>query len=119
MELKFNRCDFAGKQKNCVYKTPVAVTDAVGMAALAAYDHVCADYKNNYRSNDNFLSSNLIPMDCDNDHSDNPADWITPEMVDEEFEDVPHVIVPSRHNMKEKDGKSERPRFHVYFICSE
>ena len=89
------------------------------MAALAAFDHVCADYKNNYRLGENFIRSNLIPMDCDNDHSDNPTDWITPEMVDEEFEDVPHVIVPSRHNMKEKDGKSARPRFHVYFICSE
>ena len=119
MELRFNRCKYTGRQKNCVYDIPVTVTDAAGMAALAAFDHVCADYKNNYRLGENFIRSNLIPMDCDNDHSDNPADWITPEMVDEEFEDVPHVIVPSRHNMKEKDGKSARPRFHVYFLCSE
>lgn len=119
MELKFNRCDQTGKQKNCVYGIPVTVTGAAEMAALAAFDHVCADYKNNYRANDNFIRSAVIPMDCDNDHSDDPTEWITMEMADEEFEDVPHVIVPSRHHMKEKDGKSARPRFHIYLICSE
>ena len=119
MDLRFNRSNDTGKQFNCVYDIPATVADAAGMAEMAAYDHVCADYKNNYRSNENFISSNVVPMDCDNDHSDDPKEWITPEMIDDEFDEVPHVIVPSRHNMKEKEGKSARPRFHVYFQCSE
>lgn len=35
-----------------------------------------AKYKNNYRSNDNFIESECIPMDIDKDHSENPSDWI-------------------------------------------
>ena len=55
-------------------------------------------------------------MDCDNDHSDNPADWIYPEDLPEQIgKDVAFAVVPSRNNGKVKDGKAARPRFHVYF----
>ena len=55
-------------------------------------------------------------MDCDNDHSDDPADWIRPEDLPEQIgHEVAFAIVPSRNNGKPKDGKSARPRFHVYF----
>lgn len=60
-----------------------------------------------------------LVMDCDNDHSDEEADWIYPETLDEMFPDINFVIVPSRHNMLPKDGKSARPRFHVYFHHKE
>ena len=54
-------------------------------------------------------------MDCDNDHSDIPADWITPEDVAEFFADVPYVLHFSRHHEKPKGGKGSRPRFHIVF----
>ena len=34
--------------------------------------------KQNYRSVDNFLKADCLPMDCDNDHSDDPDVWLTP-----------------------------------------
>ena len=54
-------------------------------------------------------------MDCDNDHSDVLADWITPEDIAEFFADVPYVLHFSRHHEKPKGGKDPRPRFHIVF----
>ncbi len=43
------------------------------------FDHVCGTFKNNYRSVNNFISSNVIVMDCDNEGPE--EDWITPETM--------------------------------------
>ena len=34
-----------GSRSNCVYPNPVTVTDADTMRQAAAFDHVCAAYK--------------------------------------------------------------------------
>lgn len=44
-------------------------------------------------------------MDCDNDHSDIPADWITLEDIAEFFADVPYVLHFSHHHEKPKGEK--------------
>lgn len=85
------------------------------MEEIIKTDHVCASYKNNHRSKQNFIQSNVVVLDCDNDHSDNQTDWITEEKINTIFNTVSYVFVPSRHDMKEKDDKSARPRFHLYF----
>lgn len=89
------------------------------MKSAMKYDHVTAAYKDNYRSNSNFITADNVPLDCDNDHSDNSADWITPFEVAMAFPDVAFVAVYSRNHMKVKDGRSARPRFHVYFAIPE
>ena len=98
------------KAANCSYPHKVLVDDAMTMEGAVAHDHVCATYKNNYRNIANFQMSDVVPMDIDNDHSDNPADWITEDKMDELFGSIDYVLVPSRHHMLEKDGKSARPR---------
>lgn len=108
-----------GSRSNCVYPNPVTVTDADTMRQAAAFDHVCAAYKQNYRSVDNFLKADCLPMDCDNDHSDDPDDWLTPFDVAMDFPGVGMVFVYSKSHMKQKGKRGPRPRFHVYFICTE
>lgn len=108
-----------GSRSNCVYPNPVTVTDADTMRQAAAFDHVCAAYKQNYRSVDNFLKADCLPMDCDNDHSDDPDDWLTPFDVAMDFPGVGMIFVYSKSHMKQKGKRSPRPRFHVYFICTE
>lgn len=108
-----------GSKSNCVYPNPVTVTDADTMKQAAAFDHVCAAYRQNYRSIDNFIKADCLPMDCDNDHSDNPADWRTPFDVAMDFPGVGMIFVYSRNHMKQKGSRGPRPRFHVYFICRE
>lgn len=115
MQMTFFRADVVGKPANCSYPHKVVVVDEKGMEAVVTYDHVCATYTNNYRSKDNFVESDVIPMDIDNDHSDNPADWITEDKMNELFGSIDYVLVPSRHHMLSKDGKTARPKFHAYF----
>lgn len=119
MDLVLCLAKTSGDKTNCLYPTRVEVSSAEDMAKALAFDHVCAEYDKNYRSISNFQCSNVVVMDCDNDHSEDPADWIAPEKLDELMPDIAYVVAPSRHNMLPKDGKAARPRFHVYFYIEE
>ena len=119
MQMTIYDAATVGSRSNCVYPNPVTVTDADTMRQAAAFDHVCTAYKQNYRSVDNFLKADCLPMDCDNDHSDDPDDWLTPFDVAMDFPGVGMIFVYSRSHMKQKGKRGPRPRFHVYFICTE
>lgn len=88
---------------------------SVGMKEAVAFDHVCALYDNFSRSDTNFQLSDVVPMDCDNDHSDDTDEWITPEKLSEMLTDVAFAVTYSRHHMLAKGSVSARPRFHVFF----
>ncbi|SDN04807.1 phage/plasmid primase, P4 family [Acetanaerobacterium elongatum] len=107
--------DFIGNPGNCSYPYKVEITDSASLAAAVGRDYVCAEYKNNYRNGDNFIGSDCLPVDCDNDHSENPEDWILPADVMEAFPGVTFAVHYSRSNMREKNGKPARPKFHVLF----
>ena len=47
--------------------------------------------------------------------SDTPKDWGTPERIAQVFSGVAFAVHYSRNHMREKDCKSPRPKFHVYF----
>jgi putative DNA primase/helicase len=119
MQLTICTANCIGNQKNCLYPNKSVVTSEDELKEVVKLDHICAEYKNNYRSADNFLKSNVIVMDLDNDHTENPDEWITPEALDELMPDVSYAIAPSRHNLLSKDGKAARPKFHVYFSIEE
>ena len=115
MTFNLSMANCTGNPKNKSYPNKTVITKSDDLKTAAAFDHVCGTFKNDLRSVANFESSDCIVMDCDNDHSDNPADWIPPEKLTELFPDVNLVVVSSRNNMKSKGTKSARPRFHVYF----
>lgn len=108
-----------GNAQNSIYPNRVEVNTPEDMLAAVAHDHVCAEYRNAHRSADDYMGGDVDVMDCDNDHTDNPDEWITPEMYENIFPAVSYVVVPSRNNMKPKGGKSARPRHHVYFLHSD
>lgn len=107
--------DCKGNSSNCLYPHMMKVTDKDTFIAAIQMDHVTAKYKGNYRSNDNFEYSDCIPLDCDNDHSDNPDDLVTPFDLAMAMPGVSFVTSYSRNHMKVKGNKSERPRFHIFF----
>ena len=116
MKMTFYTANCRGNAKNSIYPNKRVVDNEDDCMEVMAFDHVCVEFKSYRRSGDNFLSCDVDVMDCDNDHSDNPADWIHPEDLEEKIgKDVAFAVVPSRNNMKPKDGRSARPRFHVYF----
>lgn len=74
MQLIIYTADCTGNAKNCKYPHRAVVTNADELQAAVSRDHVCAEYQGNYRSVDNFISFNVVVMDCDNDHSENSTD---------------------------------------------
>lgn len=118
MKFTLYTADCTGNQKNKLYPHEAVITSAADMKKSARFDHVCARYTKNSRSEANFLSADNVPMDCDNSHSENPEEWITRETLDAILPDVQYVLIFSRSHMKEKEGKAARPKFHVYFPCS-
>lgn len=113
MQLTFYTSNKLGAEENCTYAKEIKVTDLKSLKEAVSHDYVCAKYKNNHRSKENFIFSDVMALDFDND-SDNPEEWITKEDVMAAFPGVPLAIHYSRHHMKEKKDKSARPRFHIF-----
>ena len=110
-----------GVEDNAYY-TAVRYASGIALEVLAQIvqnDHVSASYKNSRRGIKRFQCANCSMFDVDNTHTDNEADWQTPEHVKAAFPGVPFYVVYSRNHMKEKDGRSPRPKFHVYFPIDE
>lgn len=107
--------DCVGNNGNCLYPNKMIVTDKESFITSTKMDHVTAKYKGNYRSKDNFEFSDCIPLDCDNDHSDNPNEWVTPLDIALEILGVAFAVSYSRHHNLPKGNKSARPRFHIFF----
>lgn len=101
--------------ENCTYPHKVEVTGKDSLIDAVKHDYVCAEYQGNYRSNDNFIGSDCLPVDCDNDHSDDPEEWVYPSDVATAFPSVAFAVHYSRNHMKAKGGKAARPKFHVLF----
>lgn len=119
MNITLYTAPCTGNAKNCHYPTYIDATTKEIFKEAIRFDHVCAEYKDDYRSVGNFVSSTVAVMDCDNDHSENPDDWIYPEHLTEELSDVSFAIALSRNHNRPKEGKSARPRFHAYFPIRE
>lgn len=119
MQIIMFTADCTGQAANCSYPNRRVVTTPEEMQEAVRFDHVCAEYKGNYRSIGNFARSDVVVMDIDNDHTEDPAEWITPEKLEQMLPDISYVIAFSRNHMKVKDGKAARPKFHVYFQITE
>lgn len=119
MQFTIFTANCVGMSGNCSYPKKSVVTDGDSLKRAVAFDHVCGAYEGNYRSVGNFLNSDVLVMDLDNDHSEDPGDWMTADRLVELFEDVAFMAASSRHHMLPKDGKAARPRWHVYFPIEE
>lgn len=119
MELILYTADCTGKAANCLYPHEKKITNQKELVEAIAHDQVFAKYKDSYRSIENFISSSVIPLDCDNDHTDKPEEWLTADKLTEIFDDMQFVLIPSRNHMKEKNGKAARPKYHVLFPVAD
>lgn len=107
--------EVTGNPGNCSYPHKHVILDEASLKAAICHDYVCAEYKNSYRNGENFIGSDCLPVDCDNDHSEKPEDWVTPDDVMQAFPGVTFAIHYSRFHNCEKNGKPARPKFHVLF----
>ncbi|MBR0097030.1 MAG: hypothetical protein IJP88_07600 [Synergistaceae bacterium] len=112
-----------GNTANKLYPQTATISSLDELKTAVQYDHVGGLFKDNTRSNDNFISCDVVIMDVDNDETENSDEWITPERIAAIFKDVEFCVIYSKsHNkIKTSGGKefSARPRFHVYFTLSK
>lgn len=107
--------DYCQNPKNCLYPHEGTVADAEEFARIVAHDHVFFDFRDNYRNLDNFIGTSVLAVDCDNDHSEQPEEWISLRRMTEIFASVRFVAYTSRNHEKPKGSKAARPRFHMVF----
>ncbi|HEM4293501.1 DNA primase [Streptococcus suis] len=119
MQFTLSHSGQTGVQTTTVYPNQVTVTDEISLQTVAQFDHVAGLFLNNTRSNTNFIQSDVLVMDIDNDHSENSDEWITVERLKEIFADYNFALVTSRSHMQTKAGKAPRPKFHIYFQINE
>ena len=113
--ILFSRAKTRENETNTLFPIHCEVKSFDDMRAVAMFDHVCGSFEGDKLDTDNFISTDCVFMDCDNGHTDNPDLWLTPDILHIRLEDVPFYYIYSRNHMKEKKGKSARPRFHVIF----
>ena len=101
--------------KNIKYPNDVEVIDEESLKSAVQFDHVSAKFTDDKRSNVSFIESDCLMFDCDNSHSENPEDWVTPLELALTFPDVAFAVAYSRNHMKNKGNRIARPKFHVYF----
>ena len=94
--------------KNCLYPHAADLLDSEQLHTALQYDHVLAEYKNGYRTRENFIRATVIGIDIDNDHSDNEDHWISSDDLRAMLPTVSYVLVYSRHHLQEKGSGSRR-----------
>lgn len=113
MVLYYNEVRQDGK--NTKYPLKKEINNLEDLKSVVRYDHTCAECKDSYRKKENFTSADCSMFDVDNTDSDDPAQWINPDAVQEAFPNVPFYVSYSRNHMKQKGNQAPRPKFHVYF----
>ena len=110
--------DVRGLPSNCRYPNQHIIENKDQLVQALATDNVSCQFEKNYRSKENIRNADCVVLDYDNDHTDNPEEWLTPEMIVDSLPEVMLAIAPSRNNMKPKNGKTPRPKGHVIFPIS-
>ncbi len=115
--------------KNVYYPQCVRIDTLNDLLNAVKFDHISAKMKNDRRSEENFIECDCIQVDCDNTHTEEPADWVTVDDITDAFPDVEFYYIHSRNHMKvktktnKKNGEiinyEARPKFHVYFPLKE
>ncbi|WP_099332514.1 phage/plasmid primase, P4 family [Actinomyces minihominis] len=107
--------DVAGHQHNKHYPRKLTIASPDELADAVRWDHVAAQYQGNLRGNANYETADCLVMDVDNDHSEDPEDWIAPDDLAALLPGVALMTATSRNHMRPKGIAVARPRFHVYF----
>ena len=113
MQITIHHSSCCGNPKNTSYPYSDTVSTEKDFASLVAKDHMFSAMRGGRRNNSNFVEASAIAGDVDNEHSDDPNDWIRPEDIPKLLPDVACVTYTSRNHMKPKGTKTARPRFHV------
>jgi hypothetical protein len=97
--------------KNTFYPNVVKILNKEQLLEAIKFDHCASLMENGYRKNENWVGSDCIMVDVDNQNNEVPY---TIEQALYDFRRYKCFIVPSKSHLKEKNGKIVE-RFHIYF----
>ena len=86
------------------------ITSLAQFAEVVRYDVAGSEFNHNYRGKHNFLRSDVLIFDVDNDgqdqnYWDNQDNWLTVAKFQQLFEDYEWLIATSFSHQKEKNGR--------------
>jgi hypothetical protein len=99
--------------KNVDYCNVVKVTNIEELKKAVQFDHVSIMLKDGHRNNENFVMSDCIMIDVDNQNVSSDNQYTIAAFL-HDFRRYKAFVVESKSNNKEKHGII-RERFHVYF----
>lgn len=109
------RSDTREDENNTVYPIECCIDSVESLQRAASFDHVPCKFKNDHRAKADFISSDVVILDLDNTHCDDPESWKRLDDISETFEDVEFYYIQSRNYMQPKGGREPREKFHIYF----
>lgn len=113
--MHFYISDVLQKETNSYYPHEIKVVDIDSLKKAVEKDYVCAKYKSFHRSNADFVITDTLALDCDNTHTEDESKWVDIKAIKDMLPGVSFAVHYSRNNMKEKQGKKARPKFHIFF----
>ena len=103
------------KALNTSYPHKIEIKNLDDLRKAASFDYVGVEYKDDHRCEENFLVSDCLMLDLDNDHSEDPSSWIDVNTLLDFFPGVEVYIHYSQNHQKIKKGKPARPKYHLLF----
>lgn len=101
-----------GDVKNTRYENDRRIYTLADLLEAVTLDHVPGAFADHIRGKDHWSCTECVVLDVDNADG---GPLVTPETIKQDFPDVAHYIVYSRHHNQQKNGGPAAPRFHVYF----
>lgn len=101
-----------GNQTNTRYPDDKEIHALDDLLEAVTLDHVPGAFADRIRGKDHWSCTECVVLDVDNADG---GPLVTPETIKQDFPDVAHYIVYSRHHNQQKNGGPAAPRFHVYF----
>ena len=129
MIIKIHTSNGRGNEKCTTYPNEVAIDTTKPIdSSIFTKDYIGPLCKKGHRSKDDFVKTNCILIDIDNDHSEKPGEWFSVEDVTNLLQSVPYIIHYSRNHMVDKPSvkkngtmivKPKRPKFHLVIGADE
>ncbi len=101
--------------QNKVYRNVVQIACLDDLLKAVQHDYTAAKFRDHTRCKENFVRSDVLVMDVDNDEATNAENAVTPRQIAQDLPNVQFYVVYSRNHMKQKGSKPAVPRFHVFF----
>lgn len=118
MQVTIFTANCIGQAANCSYPNKVTVVTPEQLREAVKADHVCAEYKGNYRGIGNFIRSDVIVMDIVMTIQRNRQSGLQLRSW-RKYSRIWNICLLSADIICSKGGEVGQTEYHIYFPISE